>query len=67
MTETVLGIKPVGVGCKKIKIEPHLSGLKYAKGTYPTPFGIVKVYHELKADGSVKTTVEAPKEIEIIR
>ena len=53
-------------GCRKVKIEPHLGDLKWAEGTFPTPMGVIKVRHEKKLFG-VKTTVEAPKGIEIVR
>lgn len=63
LTEYVLGIKVTGEGCREITVKPHLSGLKFAKGTFPTPFGTVNISHELCADGSVKTVVDAPSQV----
>ena len=45
LTENVLGITIAEAGCKSIKIEPHLGKLDWAEGSFPTPFGIVKVKH----------------------
>ena len=67
LVETVAGIQPIGVGMKKIAIKPNLSGLKHVKVDYPTKFGVVTVEHTLQKDGTVKTDVNAPKEIEIVQ
>lgn len=67
LTEHVLGIKVMAPGCKVIEVKPHLGDLRFAEGTFPTPLGIVKVKHEKDASGKIKTSVEAPKGIKIIR
>ncbi len=67
LTEHVLGIKVQAPGCKVIKIEPHLGDLKFAEGTFPTPYGIVKVKHIKLANGKIKSEISAPKEVKIIR
>ena len=65
--ETVVGIKKVGAGTRRIQIKPNLSGLKHVKASYPTPYGIVRVEHSLKVNGEVETKVDAPSEIDIIQ
>ena len=67
LAETVAGIQVVGAGMKTIRIQPHLSGLKRVKISYPTPYGVLKVAHTLQDNGEIKTEISAPKEIEIIR
>ena len=67
LTEHVLGIKVTKPGCKEIKIEPHLGDLTFAEGTFPTPYGLVKVKHVKGTDGKIKSTISAPKEVRIIR
>ncbi len=67
LTEHVLGIQIVEPGCKVIKITPHLGDLQWAEGTFPTPKGVLTVRHEKRTDGTVKTTVQAPKGIQIQR
>ena len=64
LTETILGIR-AEKGCAKITVQPHLSGLSWARGTFPTPYGIVAVEHVLQADGTVKTSVQAPAGVEV--
>jgi alpha-L-rhamnosidase len=67
LTEHVLGIQILEPGCKAIRIEPHLADLQWAEGAFPTPQGVLKVRHEKQADGSIKTTVEAPTGIRIVQ
>ena len=67
LSQYVLGINIIEPGCRKVKVEPHLGDLKWVEGTYPTPFGIIKVKHEKQDDGSIKSTIDAPKGIEIVQ
>lgn len=66
LSRHVLGVEFLEAGGKKIRIRPHLGDLKWVEGTYPTPYGEIHLRHEICADGSVKTTVQAPDEIEIL-
>ena len=57
----VLGVRPTGVGCKAFEVKPQLGDLKWAEGAYALPGGrSLKVRAERAADGSVRTTVDAP-------
>ncbi|ULB33109.1 alpha-L-rhamnosidase-related protein [Proteiniphilum propionicum] len=67
LTAHVLGIKVMESGSKVIQIRPNLGNLQYAEGTYPTPYGIIKVKHVKQANGKVTSEIEAPDEIKIIR
>lgn len=67
LSQHVLGVTVVEAGCRKVKIEPHLGDLKWVEGTYPTPMGVIFVRHEKQEDGTIKSTIKAPKGIEIIR
>ena len=60
LSRHVLGIEPVKVGFQEVKIEPHLGNLDWAEGTFPTPYGVIRVRHEKQPDGSVKSKVELP-------
>jgi len=62
----VLGIQILEPGCKKIAIKPDLGDLDWAEGTYPTPYGLIKVRHEKTADG-IKSTVEVPEGVEVVK
>lgn len=61
LAANVLGIKPVEPGCRVVKFAPHLSGLDWAAGTYPTPLGDIKI--ELDKTGAV---CRAPEGIQVI-
>jgi hypothetical protein len=60
LSEYVLGLKIVEPGMKKIAIQPNLGDLSFAKGSLPTPFGLVRVSHRKKSDGTIKTEYELP-------
>jgi hypothetical protein len=62
-----LGIQVVEPGSKVIRIRPNLGNLSFAEGSFPTPYGIVKVKHVKQPDGKVQSDIEAPEEIRIIR
>lgn len=66
LSENVLGIQILEPGCKKIRIEPHLGDLEWAKGTYPTPYGAIWVSHVKNADGTISTEMAIPEGIEVI-
>ncbi|MCX6236083.1 MAG: alpha-L-rhamnosidase [Bacteroidia bacterium] len=67
LSQYVLGIQVAEPGCKTLRIEPHLGDLKWAKGTFPTPFGLVTVSHLKNSDGTIKSVIDAPKGVHIIQ
>lgn len=66
LTEHVLGIQVAAPGCRKIRIRPHLGDLQFAEGTFPTPYGVVRVRHEKNAKGQIKTSVKVPKGVTVV-
>lgn len=64
LAERVLGIEILEAGCKKIKIKPNLGDLQWAKGTYPTPYGLITVEVK-KENGKQVISVDAPKEVSV--
>ena len=67
LSEHVLGVEILEPGCRKVRITPHLGNLSWAEGTYPTPYGQIKIRHEKQADGTVKSSVRAPKGVKVIK
>jgi len=67
MSNHVLGVDILEPGCGKVRITPHLGNLEWAEGTYPTPKGGIHIRHEKQSDGSVKTTVKAPKGVKVVK
>lgn len=66
LSRYVLGVHVLEPGCRKIKIEPHLGHLHYVKGSYPTPYGAIEIAHYKRDDGTVKTDIIIPEEIELV-
>ena len=50
-----------------MKIEPNLGGLEWVEGTVPTPYGVIKVRHEKQADGKIKSKIEVPKGVKVVK
>ncbi len=67
LSEHVLGVSIVEAGCKTIRIQPNLGDLQWVEGTYPTPMGVVKIRHEKQTDGTVKSKIDAPKGVKVLR
>ncbi len=43
LMEEVLGIQPTGAGFKTVNLRPDLVDLEWARGTMPTPHGLIKL------------------------
>ena len=56
----VLGVEILEPGCKKVRIKPNLAGLKWVRGSYPTPYGKIDVF----CDGE-NLTINAPDKVEV--
>ena len=62
LSQNVLGIKPLEPGFKRVRITPQLGNLKWAEGSYPTPYGPIRVRHERQPDGAIKSKIDAPRQ-----
>lgn len=67
LSEHVLGVQVVEPGCKTVRITPHLGDLEWVEGSFPTPYGPIKVRHEKQPDGKIKSDIQAPDEVKIIQ
>ena len=47
------------------RLQPGLGDLEWAKGTFPTPAGILSVSLKRNADGTTAVEYDAPKGIEV--
>ncbi len=66
LVERVLGINIEEAGCKTIRLKPDLGDLDWAKGTFPTPKGVLSVSVYRDGDGEVHVAYEAPKGITVL-
>lgn len=65
LAENVLGFKIEEPGCRRLSLQPHLAGLTFAEGSFPTPFGPVQVSHRIKG-GKLRTKIlSCPPEVQI--
>lgn len=62
LSECVAGFNATEPG--KLTIHPHLGTLRYVKAKFPTPYGVVEVYHE-KENGKTVTACRAPREVAV--
>ncbi len=67
LSEHVLGVQIMEPGCKTLKITPHLGDLQWAEGAFPTPLGVVNIRHDKQPDGSVKSKVDAPPGVKVVK
>ena len=63
----VLGVRPIGVGCRTVEVKPFLGDLEWAEGDYPTPFGVVHVRAEKRAAGTMDVRITAPDGVRVQR
>lgn len=57
MAENILGVRPTAPGYSSVEIRPALLGLKYARGTVPTPHGVISV----GLDAQKGVTIDLPE------
>lgn len=67
LSKEVLGIHRLAPGFRKVRIQPHLEDLTYAKGTFPTPQGLIRVEHVRRTDGRVESQVDTPPGVEVVK
>ncbi|MBQ6187105.1 MAG: alpha-L-rhamnosidase [Prevotella sp.] len=67
LSRHVLGIEPLDIGFRKVRINPHLGGLSWAEGALPTPYGIIKVRHTKRTDGTIESKVELPRGVKRVK
>ncbi len=63
----ILGIRPLGVGCRRVEVRPFLGDLDWAEGAMALPTGgSVRVRAEKAADGRVVAHVSAPNGVDAV-
>lgn len=66
LSQHVLGVNILEPGCKTVKITPHLEGLEWVEGAFPTPYGDIRISHRKTDSGKVTSEIDAPEEITVI-
>ena len=65
LSRHVLGVSPAAPGFTTARIAPVLGDLDWAEGSYPTPQGPIRVRHERRQDGTIRSWVTAPEGVAI--
>ena len=50
LSTDILGVTPIAAGFRRLRIAPHIGGLEWARGRYPTPHGEVLVHWQRRED-----------------
>ena len=67
LSEHILGVSPVAPGFAQVAIQPNLGDLTWARGTVPTPHGIIEVSHERRVDGTVTSEITLPNGVSRVK
>jgi hypothetical protein len=59
--ELVLGVHQLEAGWRKARIAPHCGELDYARGTVPTPLGLIRVEWEKVSEDQLAVSIEVPE------
>ena len=64
LAEQILGIRPVEPGFRAASIRPDLAGLTWARGSVPTPAGLISVDYKSSASGpGLSAQIDLPRGI----
>ena len=66
LSEHVLGVKVQEPGCRVIRLEPHLGDLQWVEGSFPTPYGLVRIKHVKDEKGGIHSSVDGPSEVTVL-
>lgn len=66
LTKYVLGVRPFAPGMRAVRFAPDLGDLKWARGTVPTPHGVIEVELEKAANGRTLRKIHAPDGVEVV-
>lgn len=64
LSQQILGVMPVDIGWKQVRIAPLPAGVESARGQVPTPLGIVRVEWELAGEDQLAVRVDIPPQME---
>lgn len=62
LTEEILGVRPIQHGFREASIRPDLAGLEWARGSVPTPSGLIKVDYEAHG-ASLEARIDLPSDV----
>jgi alpha-L-rhamnosidase len=60
LMQTVLGVRAMEPGWRRVRVSPHPGKLEFAKGVVPTPLGAIRVEWEKVGEDQLVVRVEMP-------
>jgi hypothetical protein len=63
LSEQVLGVMPVAPGWRQVRIAPFCEKIDFARGTVPSPLGLIRVEWERAGDDQLAVRMEVPEGI----
>ncbi len=63
LSEEVLGVMPIEPGWKRVRIAPFCETLHFARGTVPSPQGLVHIEWEKLKEGGLDVQLQIPPEM----
>jgi hypothetical protein len=64
LAQQVLGVVPVEIGWKRVRVSPVVGELEFARGTVASPMGPIRVEWEKVGDDQLAVRVELPEGVE---
>jgi alpha-L-rhamnosidase len=64
LSQQVLGVQPVDIGWKQVRIAPVPGKLDFARGVVPCPLGLIRVEWEKAGDDQLAVRVDLPQGME---
>lgn len=62
LTQQILGVTPIEAGWARVRIAPLIGALEFARGTVPSPRGLIRVEWEKAGDDQLAVRVELPED-----
>jgi alpha-L-rhamnosidase len=60
LLQQVLGVRPIAIGWKRVRIAPLVGTLEFARGTVPSPLGTIRVEWEKVGEDQLAVRIELP-------
>ncbi|MDB5318615.1 MAG: hypothetical protein JWN40_246 [Phycisphaerales bacterium] len=61
LLQQILGITPISIGWKRVRIAPLVGALEFARGAVPSPLGMIRVEWEKVGEDQLAVRIELPE------
>jgi hypothetical protein len=60
LLQQILGVRPIAIGWKRVRIAPLVGELEFARGAAPSPLGMIRVEWEKVGEDQLAVRIELP-------